>query len=388
MTMSVIGTLRKLGGCAGGIAIYDATKAAAAAANSIPGDYREFHSLRPETKRRLRFLFPELNFDKVEFRRNCTLPPGWFGDNVDAMTFGYTIYFRIGNIQGTEAGLRLLIHELVHVDQVRRRGDSETKFACDYGVGYLSAGDYENNPLEREARDKLPADAPLPPLPEQLTQYLFVTMPSGDVANYYWSPQPGWRADPVSARAGARADFRVVGKLATTRSDYWPTPNVYGRSAGGHVIGFYWSPQGVWAAADITQATVEAYCIASDPVVDSFLSGPTPTQHVFGRNANGDLIHYYWSSQPGWGAENLTQYQKIGAAFRIASDPVVDSFLSGPTPTQHVFGRNANGDLIHYYWSPQPDWGAENLTLYQKIGAAFRLGPAALTSPILVSLPY
>lgn len=47
------------------------------------------------------------------------------------------------------------------------------------------------------------------------------------------------------------------------------------------------------------------------------------TQHAFARNADGDLIHYYWWAQDGWQAENLTQYQNIGNAHRIASDPVV-----------------------------------------------------------------
>ena len=41
--------------------------------------------------------------------------------------------------------------------------------------------------------------------------------------------------------------------------------------------------------------------------------------------------------------------------------------------TQHVFGRNAVGDLIHYYWSPAPSWAAENLTTRATIGTAFRL---------------
>jgi hypothetical protein len=49
--------------------------------------------------------------------------------------------------------------------------------------------------------------------------------------------------------------------------------------------------------------------------------GARGTLDVFGRNAVGELIHYYWSRQPGWAVENLTQYANIGAAFQIASDP-------------------------------------------------------------------
>jgi hypothetical protein len=55
------------------------------------------------------------------------------------------------------------MHELVHVDQLRRRGDNEDRFACDYGKGYLEAGNYRNNPLEEEAYDFVDSHSvPLP----------------------------------------------------------------------------------------------------------------------------------------------------------------------------------------------------------------------------------
>jgi hypothetical protein len=81
--------------------------------------------------------------------------------------------------------------------------------------------------------------------------------------------------------------------------------------------------------------------------------------HVFGRNAAGELIHYYWSPKPGWAVENLTARANIGTAFQFASDPVVELRLPDEL---HVFGHNAVGELIHYYWSPEPGWAAQNLT--------------------------
>ena len=79
------------------------------------------------------------------------------------MTFGYTIYFKRTDIQKTQAGLKLLMHELAHVDQVRRFG-GEIPFACKYGKGYLKGGSYLKNPLEVAAYrmvekhgDELPA---------------------------------------------------------------------------------------------------------------------------------------------------------------------------------------------------------------------------------------
>ncbi len=154
--MGVIDILRKLGGCAGGIAIYDTANLAAKASNIG----RERKTLKPEIKSRLKLLFPKIDFGRVRFLVDAQLPPNWFKEGVAGMTFGHTIYFKGHDIQKTVGGLELLIHELVHVNQVRARGDSplvgdkaERQFACDYGKGYLKAGSYEKNPLEKEAYD-------------------------------------------------------------------------------------------------------------------------------------------------------------------------------------------------------------------------------------------
>jgi hypothetical protein len=64
-------------------------------------------------------------------------------------------------------------------------------------------------------------------------------------------------------------------------------------------------------------------CTRTTEFAQRVQSGDIPMQHAFARNAAGDLIHYYWSPQPGWAAENLTQYQNIGAAYRIVSEPQV-----------------------------------------------------------------
>lgn len=96
-----------------------------------------------------------------------------------------------------------------------------------------------------------------------------------------------------------------------------------------------------------------AFRIANKPEVINSRSGSIPTQHTFGRNTSGDVIHYYWSPAAGWNAENLTTgYSNIGTAFRVVN---ILSVINGPTsdsnaPVQHVFGRNSVGDLIHYYW--------------------------------------
>ena len=151
--MSVLDTLRDLGGggCTGGVAIYEAAKLIAQVRNRT----RRARKLKPETICRLNDLFPDLDLSRVRIYINASLPANWFtsADDIYGMTFGYKIYFKGSGYQKSEGGLRKLMHELVHVDQVRRRGDRESRFACDYGKGYLAAGNYEDNPLEKEAYD-------------------------------------------------------------------------------------------------------------------------------------------------------------------------------------------------------------------------------------------
>lgn len=147
--MSVRSFLEEHGGCSGGRLIYYAAQTTVQLANWT----RDKHRISAESKAKLQPLFPRLDLDQVEFKMCCSLPGNWFtgADEVEAMTFGYVIYFKDNNIEQTDRGLDILMHELVHVDQVRRLG-SEHAFACEYGIGFL-AGGYRNNPLEEEAYD-------------------------------------------------------------------------------------------------------------------------------------------------------------------------------------------------------------------------------------------
>jgi hypothetical protein len=146
--------MRRHAGCAGGRAGYFAVRSAASWRNRG----RMERGLREGTIARLTPVFSDLDLERVRIVEGASLPPNWVPRWVpgslraDAMTFGYRIYFRHQCCEVRPA-MALLIHELVHVDQVRRRGDDESRFACDYGRGYLTGGSYRDNPLEIEAYD-------------------------------------------------------------------------------------------------------------------------------------------------------------------------------------------------------------------------------------------
>ena len=146
-------------GCALGRAAYGETKRAAQIVNVV----RPRRELSPATIARLRPWFPELDLHAVRVRTRCRLPPNRFrtSGSIYAMTFGSTIYWRDELDEHDPRDLVRLLHELVHIDQVRRYG-GESKFACAYGEGYLQGGGdlpahiddptpYHRNPLEAEA---------------------------------------------------------------------------------------------------------------------------------------------------------------------------------------------------------------------------------------------
>jgi hypothetical protein len=158
--MSVKSDLEKLGGCTGGQIIYFSAKALAEVLNVS----RKQIALWPDTKKIMKHLFPDLNLSNIRFQNKCTLPGNWFNSNVNAMTFGYRIFHKDKDLQQSWQKLSVLMHELVHVDQLRKRNNDEAAFACDYGKGFLQGGSYLKNPMEKEAYDFVSAH----PLPDSL----------------------------------------------------------------------------------------------------------------------------------------------------------------------------------------------------------------------------
>jgi hypothetical protein len=146
-------------GCALGQTVFAETKRSAQIVNVI----RPRRSLQATTIARLKPLFPDLDLTRIQVRTRCRLPSNQFRQtgSIYAMTFGYSIFWRDELDETNPNDLVKLIHEIVHVDQVRRRG-SESAFACEYGRGYIEGGGhlpayideptaYHRNPMEAEA---------------------------------------------------------------------------------------------------------------------------------------------------------------------------------------------------------------------------------------------
>ena len=85
---------------------------------------RSGRALQAATIDRLQPLFPTVDLRDVRIKTRCRLPSNRFRESgsIYAMTFGSTIYFRDELDEQNPRHLVHLIHELVHVDQVRRFG--------------------------------------------------------------------------------------------------------------------------------------------------------------------------------------------------------------------------------------------------------------------------
>lgn len=98
---------------------------------------------------------PDLSLDDVRICAPARLPVPlpYVG-----LTVGRTIFLRapLGSPSGPQ--LRLMAHELAHVEQFRRLGF--VRMCAVYGAGLLAHG-YEAHPMEREARA---AEARVPPV--------------------------------------------------------------------------------------------------------------------------------------------------------------------------------------------------------------------------------
>jgi hypothetical protein len=141
-------TVTELQRAGGSVAVYYAAKGACLFANA----QRQRRKLWKNTRKLMKQYFPDLKLNDVRFCIHSNLPPNWFESplRVEGMTFGDTIFLKGTDYQKTRAGLATLMHELFHVDQVRRHG-GEMGFAVAYGEGFLKGGNYSKNPMETAA---------------------------------------------------------------------------------------------------------------------------------------------------------------------------------------------------------------------------------------------
>lgn len=104
-------------------------------------------------------------------------------------------------------------------------------------------------------------------------------------------------------------------------------------------------------------------------------NGPFNVEHLAGRDANGHLIVFWWSPQHDWQSIDVTA--KTGHAI---NGPLTSwQTRNGPYNVEHLAARDANGHLLVFWWSPAHDWQVVDVT--NKTGRTIANGVTSWQTP-------
>lgn len=123
-------------------------------------------------------------------------------------------------------------------------------------------------------------------------------------------------------------------------------------TASGNLLHFYWTQDAGWSIqklGDLPGATavegVPAVVVRDDGIM-----------HVFAKEYTwGHLAQFIWISGIGWTFEDISLLTG-SSSLQLAPDLTA----TGHSRRIDVLGRGASGVLIHYYWTPEQSWQAEN----------------------------
>lgn len=120
---------------------------------------------------------------------------------------------------------------------------------------------------------------------------------------------------------------------------------------------FSWSPQHNWQAVNVSAKTGQR--IVGGLAVWTTRNGPFLVEHLAGRTPAGDLIVFWWSPQHDWQAVNVSA--KTGRRIASAATSWVTPDGVGGT-VEHLAARGASGEVLVFYWTPARDWQVVDVT--------------------------
>ncbi|MES2353425.1 MAG: hypothetical protein V4568_03305 [Pseudomonadota bacterium] len=86
--------------------------------------------------------------------------------------------------------------------------------------------------------------------------------------------------------------------------------------------------------------------------------GEFTVEHLAGINPSGDLLVFFWSLRANWQVVNVSAI----TGQRVLGPVTNWQTQDGPFTIEHLVGVNADGDLMLFFWSPQADWQAANIS--------------------------
>lgn len=142
-----------------------------------------------------------------------------------------------------------------------------------------------------------------------------------------------------------------------TRNGPFNVEHLAAVNAHNELFTFWWSPAHDWQAVNVSAKT--GYRIVGGLANWQTRNGPFLVEHLAGRTPAGDLIVFWWSPQQDWRAVNVST--KTGK--RVSTSPTSWVTADGAGGTvEHLAARGPAGELLVFYWTPGGDWQVVNVT--------------------------
>ncbi|MEP7266639.1 MAG: hypothetical protein ABI844_03355 [Saprospiraceae bacterium] len=191
-------------------------------------------------------------------------------------------------------------------------------------------------------------------------EHLAGLAPNGDLITFWWSPQHNWKATNVSQKAGKQ--LYPDSGITSWQSKNGPfnVEHLAGVNKSGELINFWWSPQHDWQMVNVSQKAGMVLHSAANITSWQTKNGPFNVEHLAGINSQGDLINFWWSPQHDWQKINVSQI--AGKKLHLLSSVSNWQSPNGLFNVEHLAGATVEGDIIVFWWSLQHDWQWVNVS--------------------------
>src|SRR5258708_412899 len=198
-------------------------------------------------------------------------------------------------------------------------------------------------------------------------EHLAAADANGNLLVFWWSPQHDWQVVDVTA---------IAGRSVVTGATSWQTMNgpynvehLAAVDANGHLLVFWWSPQHDWQVVDVTAITGRS--VVTGATSWQTMNGPYNVEHLAAADANGNLLVFWWSPQHDWQAVDVTAI----TGRSVVTGATSWQTMNGPYNVEHLAASDTNGNLLVFWWSPQHDWQVVDVTAM--VETDFRLTPTS-----------
>jgi len=154
-------------------------------------------------------------------------------------------------------------------------------------------------------------------------------------------------------------NVHITGALTSwiTRNGPYTVPHIAGITPNGDLIVFWLSTTNDWKHVDVSNIT--GHSLSEGLGSWQTWNGPYLVEHLAGRDPGGNLIVFWWSPQHDWQAVNVTRFtcekiEGVPSVYQITDDDgQVAEVLSFP---------GKDNELFIHWWKPSTDWVPINLT--------------------------